>query len=242
MIEICSHCWAGTLPQYAALLRYQLSSLVLYPSQVRVGITVCYCPEDEATKRVLLDFLERTDWGQLRLNVVPLGADAVGRRSIGRNLVAKRTEADLVWFADVDMVFREGCLDTLWDFWLADEHKPKMYWVPELWIHKTHGLGDRAIEAADGSQMFVDIDPDEFQRTRYSRAIGGVQIVTGDTCREQGYLDEYAKWQQPRTDGHPFKDFRDDVVFRKRLREQGPFKEVQVPELYRIRHSKTTYQ
>ena len=37
------------------------------------------------------------------------------RRGIGRNLAAKSTRADWIWFTDADIVFQEKCLDTLAD-------------------------------------------------------------------------------------------------------------------------------
>ncbi len=40
----------------------------------------------------------------------------------------------------------------------------------------------------------------------------------------------------------PFKDFRDDLAYRRECSEQGPIIGVDIPEVYRIRHSKTTYQ
>ncbi|MDZ7683971.1 MAG: hypothetical protein U5O39_02010 [Gammaproteobacteria bacterium] len=48
-LEIVSHCW-----QYAHLLAYQLSSLVLSPPQdLDVTMTVYYCEEDPATSKLL---------------------------------------------------------------------------------------------------------------------------------------------------------------------------------------------
>lgn len=241
MIEIVSHCWAADLPQYAAFLKYQLSSLILYRPTVSIRMTVCYCPEDVATADVLSSFLIHTN-DVLDLQPLPLSKEELGRRAIGRNIVAKRTEADLVWFADVDMVFREGCLDELWSLWLDDRgvREYGMYWVTELQIHRTHELGDIAAQAADSKQL-VDVNPDEFKLKRYNRGIGGVQIVPQRICHEMGYLDRHAKYQECRTDGRPFGDFREDVAYRYSVQDRWPLRAIILPELYRMRHSQTTY-
>ena len=83
-------------------------------------------------------------------------------------------------------------------------------------------------------------DLDDFIVKQYRRAIGGVQIVRGDYCREFGYLDGYRKWMMGSKE--PFSDFRDDVKFRKDILNKGSGKGIDIPELYRIRHTEITYR
>ena len=107
-LEIVSHCW-----KYAHMLVYQLSSLVLFPPQsCTVTMTVFYGEEDTATVALLAYF------GELKVpNVVwnwqCLPRQALFRRAIGRNLAARNSQADWVWFTDCDVLFRAGCLDGL---------------------------------------------------------------------------------------------------------------------------------
>lgn len=244
MIHIVSHCWAEHLPQYATFLQFQLSSILLYPPRVPIVCEICYCGQDERTVQMLDAFAREFDKHE-DLELVPLemSREQLGRRSIGRNRAALKTGADLMWFADVDMLFRQGCLDTLWDQWLDCDRIPALWWPQHIQIQRTHALGDTAVQQAAGSpELLVDIDPEEFIPHRYTRAIGGVQIVPGIHCRKGGYLGHSERWQQPRTDGLPFGDFLDDVRFRSHMRSLGIMEAIELPELYRMRHSVTTYQ
>ena len=99
-IEIVSHCW-----QYAHLLCYQLSSLVIHaPTKARVRMTVFYAREDERTQAMLEYFGDISAPG-VTWNWQALPPPELFRRSIGRNHVARPAAAHWVWFSDCDIVF-----------------------------------------------------------------------------------------------------------------------------------------
>lgn len=243
-IRIITHCWAKDLPQYAQFLRFQISSLVLYKPKVDVSITVCYSEEDQETTKVLRDMLCHATVKDLGLRVINLSPSELGRRCIGRNKAALASTEDIVWFADVDMVFREGCLDTLYTWWIGERPKGTVMVYPKtIKIHRNHALGDKAVEQAKTSNLrWIDINPDDFVEKKYTRAIGGVQIVDGKFTRLHGYLDESSKWQQPRTDGKYFGDFRDDIIYRSFCSKHGRIEGISLPGVYRLRHTNTSYQ
>lgn len=242
MIDIVTHCYATQLPQYAVFLHYQLSSLVLHRPDVPVKISVCYSPEDDVrTVKVLAWFLTHTKPADLCLRMVPLDREEMSRRAIGRNRAVDNCQADLVWFTDVDHVFGPGCLDTLWKDYQALSYEPAMLYPPDVLIHKDHATGDALIEDVplDGLR---DVDPNDFIPKHYTRAIGGVQIVSRKFIEQFGYLKHFRRWQRPTESGEPFADFRDDVIFRRQCRNHGGIQKIQLPNLYRLRHSRTTYQ
>jgi len=161
----------------------------------------------------------------------------LGRRSIGRNIAAKHSTADIVWFSDVDQVYYKGCLDRLAELKWAED--TSMVFPKEIMIHRDWETGDQAA-AVVASPRLVDIDPAEFIPKRYGRAIGGVQIVRGDFARCFGYLPDSEKYQKP-VDGM-FGDFRDDIVYRSFCKRKAKMRGVDLPGMFRIRHTQTTYQ
>jgi hypothetical protein len=237
LIEIVSHCWAAELPHYADALRYQLSSVVLHaPVSCQVLVTVCYCPEDTAT-------LDTIGWfaGQRRdlINPLALTKQQLGRRAIGRNLAALATKADRVWFADVDQVFYKGCLDRLAALdWPTEA---SMIFPRRIKIHCDHATGDQTLAKAQSTSRMVDIDPSQFIDKRYIRAIGGVQIVQGDFAREHGYLKDSKKWQRLRKDNLMFRDFHDDLAYRRFCSGLGTIRAVDLDGMYRLRHVLKTH-
>jgi hypothetical protein len=249
IVEIVSHCYAMELPQYAALLNYQLSSLRLYPPRLCDALVdVCclglgsYCTDTAV--RGVLEFHRRSWEEDARVAVGYTCYDLadLGRRAIGRNNAARASEGDIVWFSDVDQVFGEGCLDRL-----ATMEWPKgatMVFPRQVMIHKDHATGDKAAEIAMrnlGHSLDIT-SPDDFVPKDYARAIGGVQIVRGDFARQYGYLGlpGYEKWLRPNE--KPFGSFRDDIAYRKFCLKHGTIEPVDLPGLYRMRHSKTTYR
>lgn len=239
-IEIVTHCYSGALPQFATFLRYQISSLLLHAPLTQVQLTVCYTSSDVATRQAIAWGLQRSR-GLLDLLPIDMLPARLYRRSIGRNLAARATTADLVWFADVDHYFGAGCLDALARCWQGFVEKPLMVWPRWIQISRNHEVGDRQWNEAPQGKL-LDVRADEFIPKRYQRAIGGVQIVSGDYCRSIGYLAGHSKYQKPRDDDRPFGDFRDDVVFRKQISLAGRVEPIELPGLYRLRHSQTTYQ
>jgi hypothetical protein len=175
----------------------------------------------------------------VNINTIPMEIPSLGRRCVGRNIAAKATKADIVWFADADHVYREGVLDRLAEMEWPDG--ATMIFPKHVHIHNSHTIGDQATKLIGSTPQVVDIDPTEFSRKRQSRAIGGIQIVQGDFAREHGYLKDNSKWQGPRTDGKPFGDFIDDVAYRHFCLKLGKVVSVDLPGMYRIRHTNTTY-
>ena len=250
-IRIVVHAYAKQLPQYAVFLRAQLSSLVKYtPAVTTLRVSVCCSAQDERVMRVLQEFAPIMR-GKLHVMAMPKGE--LFRRSIGRNRIALSTHEDLVWFADVDHLWGPGCLAELWNQWKEIEGQA-IAWPKSLWIQSHHVLGDDfvrdnmettgLIDMGDlGVAEFANQEPSPlFERKEYHSAIGGVQIVSGSFVRDHGYLRDFPKWQRPRTDGKPFGDFRDDVKFRSFCLSRMNGVALEIPHLYRLRHTAVTYK
>ncbi len=247
-IEIVSHCWAGKYEHYARCLAYQLSSLLLDPpKRCHVTFTLCYAVGDIPTMLVMQRFAEIKDslpadddrhdnicftsWG--------LPIERLGRRSIGRNLAAKHSIADLIWFTDCDHLFREGVLDRLAE--LEWPEGVSMIYPREIMIHRDHATGDVVLNQMPASTWLREVDPTLFVPKRYNRAIGGVQIVRGDDARADGYLANEDKWQQP-LDRKTFVSCRCDQAYRHDCKQRrGPIVSVDLLGVYRIRHTQTTH-
>lgn len=236
-LHIVTHCYAERLPQYAAFLRYQLMSLFEHPHEVGVLIEVCSWVGDGATNRVLDGLFRKKVVGSANTAVVcqNLSPEMLFRRSIGRNAAAVKSPAELVWFTDVDHVFGEGCIDQLWSWWQSQTDWFSLAFPRQIWICKDHATGDRYAETCGEV-----IDPSDFVPKHYGRAIGGVQIVPGSLARRHGYLNDFPQHRRPSS--RPFGDFRDDVKFRSWCGEQGRIARIPSLPVYRLRHTKTTYQ
>ncbi len=223
-LEIVSHCW-----HYAPQLTYQLSSLVLFPPrQAQVAMTVWYCTEDESTQAVL-DYFARHEVPGVTWSFKSLPKERLFRRAIGRNLSALETGADWIWFADVDMCFRSECIDLLAD--RAGRITNDLIFPHTIRISATHEDGDQLLDIVRGTACVADIDSSTFVVHRYSRAIGGVQIVRGDTARRVGYCRDFPKHQRPL---RRWQRTYEDVTFRRSLPESG--RPIDLPGLFRIRH------
>jgi hypothetical protein len=177
-------------------------------------------------------FQEYTD---LDMRVLELDEDQMSWRAIGRNIAATTTEADIVWFADIDQAYRENVLDDLCELeWPINS---VMVYPKYIQIHTRHRVGDRAIRRIKGP-CIQDVSPDEFKVKSYGNAIGGVQIVQGDFAREHGYIPNHSKYQTPVP--NPFhRKCKDDVAYRRVCGRIGEI--TQLPHLigmYRLRHSK----
>lgn len=247
LVDIVSHCYAAELPQYAAMLVYQASSLVLHkPSCCKIRLSVCIWDDadeglfDPITRKVVGQV---KSWMEYRVRIacriIHMTREEIGRRCIGRNRACLSAYADFVWFADIDQVFRDGILDRLVEMPWPDG--ASMIYPREIMIHRDWVTGDERTSSVDlDNPQPIDIDPTEFVAKPYRKAIGGVQIVRGNFAREHGYLNRDAKWLRPTK--KPFGDFRDDVAYRRYCLKQGPIVAVDLPGLYRLRHTKTTYQ
>ena len=225
-LEIVSHCW-----RYGHLLVYQLSSLVHHRStRLDITMSVYYCPEDEATRRVLRFF------GDLRVPGITwdwraLPKESLFRRAIGRNLAAKRTEADWIWFTDADIVFQEGCLDTLAGL-LQGRDEALLF--PETMLRSAllpdgHALLRRGREGP----ALLRAPPETFtlRRGPVDRALGPCQITHGDIARACGYCEAIPLFQRP---VRGWRKCLDDALFRWVL--DTPGHPLDLPGVCQIRH------
>lgn len=234
-IHVITHCWAVDLPQFAKFLQYQLSSLVLYPPEVEHLIEVRYCPDDRATADVVNFFA--IELGS-RIGLSPMQPpERLFRRAIGRNEAALSSHTELVWHTDCDYLFGPGCLDGLWRSWNGLAEFASMVFPRQIFTMANHSDGD--LVAANRMVRVSNIPFGLFVPQRIKKAFGGLQIVPGSLARKHGYLDGHRKYQ--RTLSRPFANFHDDVAYRKTMLKIGPIVPVDVPNLYRLRHTKSTY-
>lgn len=223
-LEIVNHCWG-----YSHFLIYQLSSLVMFPpSRLSVTVTVFYCPEDRRTA-ALLAFFETLQVPGVHWNWRALPKEQLFRRAIGRNEAALATQADWVWFTDCDLLFREGCLDTLAD--RLQGRRDALVYPRQEYRTPLLASDDPLLVAGRGEPRVLDIDTARFAAHRPSRATGPLQIAHGDVCRACGYCDAISAYQQP---SDRWCKAHEDRAFRWLLRSQGV--PVDIPGVYRIRH------
>lgn len=224
-VEIVSHCW-----NYAHFLVYQLRSIVQFPpTQGRVTMTVFYNGEDQRTAD-LLAYFGGLEVPHVTWNWCELPKQALFRRAIGRNQAALKTQADWIWFTDCDLLFREGCLDSLAQLLVGRDDVlvyPRMERVTQLLddADPMLTLDTRAPEAAD-------INPEQFFELHRTRATGPLQITHGDVARACGYCASLDYYQQPSA---VWCKAHEDRAFRWLLRTQGV--PLDIPGVYRIRHA-----
>lgn len=234
-IEIVSHCYAVDLPQFAYFLDAQLWSLETY-APPGTKISICCWLDDELTCETIVKHQHQD---RLDITMLFLSRKDLFNRAIGRNFAALRTKADIIWFTDVDHVFGGGCLTCLEK--QMERSQAVLHYPSEIKINKTHQVGDKYWNQIKDEGRFY-LDTDDFITKLYNKAIGGVQIVPGDFARKYGYLNDNPRALK-KTDGvKPFPSFRDDVKFRKFCEAQGETKKLQLPNLYRLRHTQTSYQ
>lgn len=233
-IEIITHCWAVKDWRYAAALNYQLSSLVLNkPKNARVFMTVCYSLKDKRTASVLEFF---STW--ISIHGIILSEKTLFRRAIGRNAAGMASVGDIIWFADADYCFGDGALDYLAEIqWNQGE---SVIYPNQVKISTNHQVGDYLLGLAKTPHISSLSAVANWNVEKYSRAIGGCQIVEGSFARGYGYLQN-TKYQKP--SDVPFGNkgkgthTPDDIAYRKFCQQHGIMKGVDIPNLYRIRHS-----
>jgi len=234
-IDIVSHCHCPPgVDQYAEMLRWQYASLIHFqPVDVVVRLVVCCSPLDEATFAAIkwID-ANRGDRDETP-DIVPifLPPEKLFRRAIGRNIAAKSSLADVMWFTDVDYCFGPGCLQTVASLVSASD---LLCQPATIWIHRDHATGDAAIERERG-KPFPMLDFSEFIERRQKICIGGVQIVGGDTARRIGYLAK-TKWVEPVDPELGFRSCRCDKAFRSINKLHA--KALPIPCVFRLRHTR----
>lgn len=228
LIEIVTHCW-----RYSRLLAYQLSSLILNPPvSTRVKTSVFCDPHDLRTVKVVKFFaFAASPIDNVEIAMVNHNVPALFNRAIGRNQAALSTQADVVWFADCDYLFGLECLDTLANHAALKRVKQNQCHYPDKVLRNiTQAHGDEYARRW-APKTILNVDPAHFAPHRPPRAIGGIQIVSGDAARKLGYAPQHAAKGVTRRDRF---DFRSDVAFRKQFAGCQPLSIVNV---FRIRQT-----
>lgn len=224
-LQIVSHSW-----QYAHLSQFQLSSLVNYPPHdCDLTYTLYYAKEDTGMCKLVEHFARMTipgitwDWQQLP-------REELFRRAIGRHRASKSSTADWLWFADCDLIFHKGCLDSLVSA-LAGKQAPLVFpdheGITDL-LPAEHPMLNQTLD----NENTVDIEPALFYRNDITKAKGAFQIVHGDVARAVGYCGSLKLYQEP---SGVWRKTYEDTVFRRLLGTEG--EAVVVENLYRIRHA-----
>ncbi len=232
-LEIVCHCW-----QYGHFLTYQLSSLVKHHSyKLDITMSVFYADGDESVARVL-DFFQDIDVPGVTWNWRMLPKEQLFRRSIGRNIAAKSTTADWIWFTDCDILFHENCLDTL-----ADELQGR----DDVLTFPRIGLGTSLMEddadvlnRGKEGPAIREIPLEDFYPYGgpRSKAKGPYQIMHGDVARACGYCEDIGLYQKP---SERWRKTYEDRAFRWIIGSQGTA--LDVPGACQIRHvSKGRYK
>jgi hypothetical protein len=210
------------------MLAYQLSSLVRYPpTRLKAVVTVFHAEEDTGTRR-LLEFIGQHQVANVQWNWQALPPPQLFRRGIGRNRAALSTRADWIWMTDCDIVFHEGCLDSLADQ-LRGRRDILLFPRQE---RTTTMLADASAMLQKGRQaQLVDIDTHEFTLHSRDRAKGAYQIIHGDVARAIGYCDGISLYQTP--SDHWCKCY-EDRAFRWLVGTHGT--PIEVAGVYQIRH------
>ena len=223
-VEIVSHCW-----NYTPFLIQQLNSIINFPpGNLELTVTVYHAESDTETVRVLEEYTDKAP-GNVTWNWRSLPEPSLFRRAIGRNEAAKNTKADWIWFTDCDVLFREGCLDSLGTV-LPGRTDPLVFprreWVTPL-LSSDHPM----INPASVRPFGPDVDAGLFEEVPRTRATGPLQIMHGDMARGCGYCDCLSYYQKP---VQRWAKAYEDRAIRWLLRTQG--EPVEIPGVYRIRH------
>ena len=223
-LEIVSHCW-----NYSHLLTYQLSSLVLHqpPPNLRIVMTVFHADGDERTA-ALLEHFGQIDCPNVQWNWRKLTRPQLFRRGIGRNLAARETSCDWVWFTDCDLVLNEDCLTTLADV-LQGRQEALLF--PRIEQTTTLLAEDDPMLVAGAQPQVLPIAKDNFTSHTRDRATGPLQITHGDVARECGYCECIDLYQTP---SETWCKAHEDRAFRWLLETQGT--PIDLPGVFRIRH------
>ncbi len=224
-LQIVSHCW-----NYAHLSLFQLSSLVNYPPKdCQLTYTLFYAEEDEGMKNLVARF-SQMDIPNITWDWQVLPKAELFRRAIGRNKAALASKADWIWFADCDLIFHEGCLDSVVKAVagkLTGMVFPDHEGITDLLPPEHPMLNQHA-----GRTGTIDVDPSLFHRNAIYKAKGAFQIVHGDVARAVGYCSSIPVYQSP---SEQWRKTYEDTVFRRVIEYEG--EAVDIINLYRIRHA-----
>lgn len=181
--------------------------------------------------------------GAFSVNLRPLDKEQLFRRAIGRNHAAHATTAAVVWFTDCDYFIGDGAYQAI----LAaanqapsDGEPNRLYFPREVQISRDHltgnamlSQGDPAKSAAYGFGNPGGLPTGLFVPKSHHVAIGGIQIVSGETANRVGYLQD-TKWMNPVDAAGGFRSCRCDRAFRRHNKFQST--PCDIAGIYRIRH------
>lgn len=189
-VHVISHVW-----NYSRLACLHLSQYVLHPPKsVTAVVTVCFCPEDTETLNVL-DYFGKIQVPNVVWHWKPMVKERLMRRAIGRDEVARESQADAVFFSDVDYLFTAGCLDAAVSA-MSEYKEPKLFYPRKPVQSISHAHGDSEIAKVTSIGVY-DIDPEKYQGIPIAKAIGGCQWILGSTAREKGYLPAGHRYLNP---------------------------------------------
>ena len=222
-LEIVSHCWG-----YSNMLTYQLSSFVNNPpTKCALTVTVFYAKEDTKSQAVI-DFFKEKEVENVTWNFQALSKGKLFRRGIGRNMVARATKADWLWFTDCDIIFHKNCLDSLAD---ALQGKQETLYYPRQERTTEMLAQDDPMLRQDSEPQLVDIDTEGFSLHSRDKAKGAFQIVHGDVARAIGYCEKLKVFQ---TEDTRWRKTYEDTAFKWLISSEGV--PLDVDGVFQIRH------
>ena len=193
-------------------------------------MTVFHAAEDERVVEAL-EFFGGFEIEGLHWNWKALPRQQLMRRGIGRNLAAKETRADWIWFTDCDIVFHEGCLETLAER-LQGRDDPLVFPLRERITSLLEEDDDKLTRAMRAPEV-RGIPVEEFTPLDgvRDRAKGAYQITHGDVARALGYCPTIGLYQRP---SDRWRKTYEDRAFRWLLGTQGVG--LDIPGVCQIRH------
>ncbi|WP_057832477.1 glycosyltransferase family 2 protein [Colwellia sp. TT2012] len=222
-LEIVSHCWG-----YSNMLTYQLSSFVNYPpTKCALTVTVFYAVEDTKSQAVL-DFFNKQTVENVTWNFQVLSKGKLFRRGIGRNMAARTTNADWLWFTDCDIIFHKNCLDSLAE---QLQGKQESLYYPQQERTTEMLAQDDPMLRQDSEPQLVDIDADGFSLHSRDKAKGAFQIVHGDVARAIGYCEKLKIFQ---TEDDRWRKTYEDTAFKWLISSEGI--PLDIDGVFQIRH------
>ncbi len=222
-LEVVSHCWG-----YSNMLAYQLSSYLNHPpTKLSVTVTVLYSEEDEKTTEVI-NFFKTLKTPNVTWNFQTITKEKLFRRSIGRNIAARSTTADWIWYTDCDNIFHENCLDSLAEQLQGCQESlvyPKREYTTEMLFD------DDPILRKNRSPAISKIERSKFSPTSLKKSTGPYQIVHGDVARAIGYCEKLKMFQTEET---TWRKTYEDTIFKWLINSEGTALEIE--NALRIRH------
>ena len=223
-LTIVSHCYSPPgCDLYLQHLKWQLSSLLNHDYSCYVTYLVFH---DGSIDAVLSSCV--ADPNKLGVHLRRLPHKLLLRRAIGRNMAARETKSDVIWFADLDYCFGEGCIDSVMRQVDVDDG---LRFPRRVMENIDQATGEKMIDDNRDMQLPM-IDTSLFKSRRRQFAIGGLQIVGGNWARKNGYLGG-TKWTRPVSPERGGRQTGEDVPFRKCFESS---RAIDVDNLYWIRH------